>query len=59
MTNVTAGSLDDSTEVEPSVHIFVETKVPWFNVHDTLPKLAQADVEAMVDVWKQERQPDE
>jgi hypothetical protein len=59
MTNVTVGSLDNSTEVEPIVHIFVETKLPWHNIDDTLPKLRQAEVEAMVDIWKQERQPAE
>jgi hypothetical protein len=58
MTNVCIGSLDDSTEVEPSRHIFVETKLPWFNIDDRLPKLTQSETEAMVDAWRQERQPE-
>jgi len=58
MSNVTIGSLDNSTEVEPSRHIFVDTKLPWYKTDDTLPKLKEAQVDAMLDVWKKERQPD-
>jgi hypothetical protein len=58
MSNVTIGSLDNSTEVGPSAHIFVETKLPWYKTDDTLPTLKEAEVEAMLDVWKRERQPD-
>ena len=59
MTNVCVGSLDDSADVKPSRHIFVETKLPWFHIDDTLPKLTQSETEAMVDVWRQERRLDD
>ena len=58
MTNVCVGSLDDATEVEPMVHIFVETKLPWYNLDDSLPKLREVEVGSMANVWKQERHTD-
>ena len=54
MTNVTAGSLDNSQDVEPSAHIFVDTKLPWYNVDEQLPKFKESEVEAMSGIWKQE-----
>jgi hypothetical protein len=59
MTNVTVGSLDDPDEVEPSVHIFVDTKLPWYKVNEQLPRFREAEVEEMLGVWKQERMPDD
>ena len=55
MTNVTVGSLDNSEEVEPYRHIFVDTKLPWYKVDDQLPKFPEGEIDAMLDVWKQER----
>jgi hypothetical protein len=59
MTNVCAGSLGDATEVEPMAHIFVETKLPWYKLDDSLPKLREAEVESMADIWRREREADE
>src|SRR5262249_52097819 len=59
MTNVTVGSLDNSDEVEPSIHIFVDTKLPWYKVNEQLPKFREAEVEEMLGVWKQERMQDD
>jgi hypothetical protein len=59
MTNVTVGSLDNSEKVEPYRHIFVDTKLPWYNVDEQLPKFKEAEIEAMLDVWKQERTSDD
>jgi hypothetical protein len=54
MTNLTVGSLDNSQEVEPSAHIFVDTMLPWYKVDEQLPKFRESEVGAMSSVWKQE-----
>jgi hypothetical protein len=35
------GTLDDDPGVQPSKHIFVESKAPWFNISDDLPQHAE------------------
>lgn len=35
---VTVGTLDDSRHITPSRHIFMDSKAPWLEVHDDLPK---------------------
>lgn len=32
------GTLDDDPGVRPSVHIYVESKAPWFDITDSLPQ---------------------
>ena len=32
------GTLDDDPGVRPSRHIFVDSKAPWFEIHDELPQ---------------------
>lgn len=32
------GTLDDDPGVRPSLHIFVDSKAPWFDITDELPK---------------------
>jgi hypothetical protein len=59
MTNVTVGSLDNSAEAEPSLHIFVDTKLPWYKSDEQLPKFREAEIEVMLGVWKQDRTPDD
>lgn len=59
MTTVTVGSLDQSAEAEPANHIFIETQLPWYRIDDQLPKFKAAEIVGMVDVWKQERMPDD
>jgi hypothetical protein len=34
------GTLDDDPGVQPSRHIFVESKAPWFEITDDLPQHA-------------------
>ncbi len=58
-TNVTVGSLDDPAEARPSNHIFVDTQLTWYEIDEELPKFREAEVEAMLDVWKQERTSDD
>jgi hypothetical protein len=35
---VAMGTLDDDPGVRPSLHIFVDSKAPWFEIHDGLPE---------------------
>ncbi|MDA0821756.1 MAG: GFA family protein [Proteobacteria bacterium] len=32
------GTLDDDLDMQPAFHIFVASKAPWFEIHDTLPQ---------------------
>jgi hypothetical protein len=59
MTNVTVGSLDQAADVEPANHIFIETQLPWYRIDEQLPKFNAAEIEGMVNVWKQERGADD
>ncbi len=38
---VPAGSLDDDPGARPERHIYVESKAPWFEIADTLPRFAE------------------
>lgn len=31
-------TLDDDPEIQPKVHLYVKSKVPWFEIADTLPQ---------------------
>lgn len=32
------GTLDDDPGIRPEFHIFVDSKAPWFTIHDQLPQ---------------------
>jgi hypothetical protein len=55
LTNVDVGSLDNPADVKPSKHIFVDTRLPWYIIDEQLPQFREAEVDAMLGVWKQER----
>ncbi len=55
LTNIDVGSLDNPADVKPSNHIFVDTRLPWYIIDEQLPQFREAEVDAMLDVWKQER----
>ncbi|MDQ6619738.1 MAG: GFA family protein [Pseudomonadota bacterium] len=38
---IPAGSIDGDPGVRPSVHIFVESKAPWYQITDTLQQFAR------------------
>lgn len=56
-TNVTIGSLDNPAEARPGDHIFVDTQLPWYRIDETLPRYREDEVEGMMSVWKDERNP--
>jgi hypothetical protein len=35
---VPAGNFEDDVALKPEAHIFVASKAPWFEIHDTLPR---------------------
>lgn len=38
---IPAGTLDDDPGIRPSLHIFVDSKAPWFSIGDSLPQFEQ------------------
>jgi hypothetical protein len=36
------GGLDDDPGVRPQFHIFVDSKAPWFEIQDKLPRHPEA-----------------
>ena len=39
--DVTLASFDDAAELQPTVHIWVEDKLPWMRISDGLPQYPQ------------------
>lgn len=43
------GTLDDDPETKPAAHLYVKSKVPWFEIADTLPQYPEvADLRELV-----------
>lgn len=36
--SIAAGLLDDDPQVRPSLHVFVSSKAPWWEIQDELPR---------------------
>lgn len=41
MVDVFIGTLDDPAAVRPDAHVHAGEQLPWFELHDTLPRYAQ------------------
>jgi hypothetical protein len=54
-TNVNAGSLDNRRDVQLTRHIYVDTQMPWNQMSDDLPRFAESDMEAVMEMWMKER----
>jgi len=39
--DVNVGSLDDPSAVAPEMHIWCDSRISWFDTHDSLPRYAQ------------------
>jgi hypothetical protein len=39
---VTLGSLDNPERVSPQDHVWTDSKIPWFEVEDELPKFPRS-----------------
>jgi hypothetical protein len=42
-THIARANFRDPVDREPQAHVFYDTRVPWFQVHDDLPKKPPAD----------------
>jgi hypothetical protein len=42
---VAAGGFDDDPGVRPSRHIYVDSKAPWFDLSDGLPKFGEIELD--------------
>ncbi len=49
---VLLGSLDKPENFVPTMHFGIESQVPWFDVHDDLPRVRYKDSPAFVAVWE-------
>lgn len=50
-TNLSAGSLDHPETVHPTQHLCVESKMPWFNTADQLPRLRSDELPGLTEEW--------
>jgi hypothetical protein len=55
-TNLSPGSLDKPDEVRPCIHIYVDTRLAWFDTHDGLPRVAEEDMGPVIAGWKEDWQ---
>ncbi len=39
---IALGSLDDPSLVQPDDHVWVNSKIPWFDVRDVLPRFPES-----------------
>jgi hypothetical protein len=57
-TNVAACSLDSPGDVRPSCHTYTDTKLPWLEIADDLPRHPEAEMDAVISAWKAAVAPD-
>lgn len=43
--DVNVGTLDDCCDVQPTVHIYCESRVAWFDTDDDLPRFQKSNVD--------------
>jgi hypothetical protein len=53
-TNVAVCSLDHPEEARPSMHMFVDEKVPWYEIQDGLPRTKGEEADEIWDRFKDE-----
>jgi hypothetical protein len=53
-TNVSVCSLDNPADVRPRYHTYADTRLPWFDVPDGLPRFTEQDMQPLIDRWKAE-----
>ncbi len=45
-------SLDNPENFVPTLHVGIESQMPWLDVHDDLPRVRYKDSPAMVAAWE-------
>ena len=53
-TNVSVCSLDHPADVRPRYHTYADTKLPWLDVPDGLPRFTEQDMQSLIERWKTE-----
>jgi class 3 adenylate cyclase len=46
------GSLDHPENITPTWHLGIESQIPWFHIHDNLPRVRCKDSPDMVEAWE-------
>jgi len=52
--NVSVCALDNPADVRPSCHTYTDTKLPWLEISDTLPRLSEQEMPPVIERWKVE-----
>lgn len=58
LTNITVGTLDNAGEARVTRHIYADTQLPWYRVCDDLPKLTEKDASLLLELLRQELNPE-
>ena len=54
-TNLAVCSLDNPEEARPSMHIYVNTQLPWYEVADQLPRMREEDQDKVMAIMAEAR----
>jgi len=52
---LTVGSLDEPGAVTPNMHIFEDSRLPWYKLDDNLPRFRGDQIDELLPIWKEER----
>lgn len=55
LSSVNVGSLDNAADALAECHIFADRQLPWYRVNDSLPKYREAEADALLERWREER----
>ena len=55
LVNLDVCSLDNPEKARPSMHIFEDSRLPWYKIDDGLPRLRGDEIDDLLPVWKEER----
>lgn len=55
LSSVDVGSLDHPEEVRAECHIFVDTQLPWYDPSPSLPRFREAEGDALLARWREQR----
>ena len=50
--NLDVGSLDNPEDVRPSMHIYIDRKLPWYKIDDDLRRIRSDEMNEVVTVGK-------
>ena len=53
--NLDICSLDEPDKAKPNMHIYIDSKLPWYEIADDLPRLRADELDDLLPVWKKER----